>query len=102
MPKAADRTYPYFICIGRQQKQKAPALSEQLRIEKVPRSDIAALLRHRGGCPSTEVKRPCELMLGEELANLRHGRPTANAQRRGDGLRKLEDERKKLLDGTLR
>jgi DNA invertase Pin-like site-specific DNA recombinase len=91
--KGRGGTYPYFICIGRQQKRTS-CKQRAIRIEQAE----AAVATHYATIqlPEAEVAR-LRAFLGEELAKLRadaeHERTTQERR-----LRKLVAERKKLLD----
>jgi site-specific DNA recombinase len=90
--KGKGGTYPYFICVGRQQKRTDCKL-RALRIEKVE----AAVLAHYGTVqlPDDEVVR-LRAFLSDELTKLRTDadRERSVQERR---LRKLDGERSKLL-----
>jgi site-specific DNA recombinase len=86
-------TYPYFICIGRQQKRTS-CTQRAIRIEQAE----AAVAAHYATVQLSEAEvERLEVFLGEELAKLRADADrdrTVEARR----LRQLEAERKKLLD----
>jgi site-specific DNA recombinase len=91
--KGRGGTYPYFICIGRQQK-RSDCKQRAIRIEVAE----AAIAAHYATVqlPEAEVAR-LRSYLGDEIATLRTGteRDRMVQTRR---LRQLEGERKKLLD----
>lgn len=85
--------YPYFICVGRQQK-RTDCKQRAIRIEQAE----AAIAAHYATVqlPAAEVER-LRVYLGEELSKLRTDseRDRAVQARR---MRQLQAERKKLLD----
>jgi site-specific DNA recombinase len=85
--------YPYFICVGRQQK-RTDCEQRAIRIEKAEAAIAAYYATVQ--LPETEVER-LRVYLGEELSKLRADseRDRAVQARR---LRQLQAERKKLLD----
>ncbi len=91
--KGRGGTYPYFICIGRQQK-RTDCDQRALRIELVE-EQVAAYYK-TVQLPEDEIER-LRAFLGEQIDALikEHGRERESQERR---LRKLEGERQKLLD----
>ncbi len=91
--KGRGGTYPYFLCIGRQQKRTTCTL-RALRIEKV--EDAIARYYATVQLPVDELAE-VRAFLGEELSNLRldADRERRSQERRLVG---LTAERKKLLD----
>jgi site-specific DNA recombinase len=91
--KGRGGTYPYFICIGRQQK-RSDCKQRAIRIEVA--EEVIAAYYATVQLPEVEVAR-LRAYLGDELAKLRkdaeHER-MAQTRRLGQ----LEGERKKLLD----
>jgi site-specific DNA recombinase len=86
-------TYPYFICIGRQQKRTS-CTQRAIRIEQAEAAVAAYYATVQ--LSNAEVER-LRIFLGEELSKLRACADrdrTVEARR----LRTLEGERKKLLD----
>ncbi|MBK6439186.1 MAG: recombinase zinc beta ribbon domain-containing protein [Candidatus Microthrix sp.] len=90
-------TYPYFICVGRQQKRTACAQAAIL-ISEV--EDLVAQ-HYRTIQPSQKTLSELRDLIVEELAVQRDRSETERSagQRR---IRKLQDERKKLLRSPLR
>ena len=91
--KGNGGVYPYFICSGRQ-RDTTSCTQRAIRIEQVEAAIVAQYPTVQ--LPEEEVAR-LRGFLGEELAKLRAGaeRECAVQERR---LRKLQGERKKLLD----
>ncbi len=94
--KGRGGTYPYFVCIGRQQG-RTNCTQRAVRIEKTEAAVAAYYASVQ--LPEKEVA-TLRAFLGEELSTLR-----ADAQReraaQGRRKRKLEAERKALLDAHL-
>jgi DNA invertase Pin-like site-specific DNA recombinase len=91
--KGRSRTYPYFVCIGRQQKRTA-CTQRAIRIELAE----AAVVDHYKTVQLTDQElASLRVFLGEELAKLRRDvdRERATQTRR---LGKLNGERQKLLN----
>ena len=90
--KGRGGTYPYFVCIGRQQK-RTTCTQRAIRIEQAE----AAVAAYYGSVqlPAAEVARLRDY-LGQELAKLRAdaGREQSVQERR---VRQIEGERQKLL-----
>ncbi len=91
--KGRGGTYPYFICIGRQQK-RTDCDQRAMRIEIVE-EQVAAYYK-TVQLPEDEIER-LRAFLGDQIDGLikEHGRERESQERR---LRKLEVERQKLLD----
>ncbi len=91
--KGRGGTYPYFICIGRQ-RDKTSCKQRAIRIEEAEEAIAAHYTTVQ--LPEEEVTRLRDF-LSEELSKLRTDatRERTTQERR---LRKLEGERKKLLD----
>lgn len=86
-------TYPYFICLGRQQK-RTNCTQRAIRIEQAE----AAIAAHYATVQLSEAEvERLEVFLGEELSKLR---ADADRDRKVEArrLRQHEAERKKLLD----
>ena len=88
------RVYPYFICLGRQQK-RTNCLQKALLIDVVESKVEDHYLTVQ---PTPELLTQIRRVLGEELRQARElaGKERTLQERR---VRRLDDERQKLLDG---
>jgi hypothetical protein len=93
LPVSRGGIYPYFICVGRQQK-RTDCKQRAIRIEQAEAAIVAYYATVQ--LPEAEVER-LRVYLGEELSKLRaDSERDRNVQARR--LRQLQAERKKLLD----
>jgi site-specific DNA recombinase len=86
-------TYPYFICIGRQQK-RSDCKQRAIRIEQ---AEAAVAAYYATVQLSEQEVRRLRMFLGEELSKFRAGAERERTEQRRR-LGQLEGERKKLLE----